>query len=381
MKKFGLVGQNIKYSYSKDIHEFLRDYYKINLTYDLINVEQLDQRLIDSYDGLNITTPYKEKVLDLDLKIDKTVLNAGCCNTIHQKTAFNYDLEAFLYLLGVIKCSHIKRCVIIGSGACSTMIKNYFEKQGIDVVILSRKYETEESLIYGDALINASLIGQGIYENDAAIKEHLVIKFKYVIDLNYNPNINKLIMYAKKNNITNINGIYMLIYQALKAFSLWNDIEFDISMIDKIKMHLDNIKLIGTCYIGMPYAGKTTLINKLGGIDLDDSITNYTQKTIKDIFKDVGEPGFRNIESKVLSKIIDKKPKYISLGGGTILNFNNLMLLKNYKIIYLDTPICELITRIDSNRPLISNENDLIKLYEQRDIIYKNFQNSYIYIK
>ena len=74
-----LIGQNVQYSYSKKIHEALGTHY------DLISIEEKDLdnffNNID-YDFINVTIPYKEKVLKyLDI-ISPDVKKIGACNLI-----------------------------------------------------------------------------------------------------------------------------------------------------------------------------------------------------------------------------------------------------------------------------------------------------------
>ncbi len=63
MKKFGLIGKTLTYSYSQIIHQFLLNKYKIDGTYDLIEVDAVELDLLEQYDGLNITIPYKQTII------------------------------------------------------------------------------------------------------------------------------------------------------------------------------------------------------------------------------------------------------------------------------------------------------------------------------
>ena len=70
-------------------------------------------------------------------------------------------------------------------------------------------------------------------------------------------------------------------------------------------------------------------------IDLDQKIESLYSKTISQLFNDFGEIGFREIERKILLKILDKKGTFIlSLGGGTPCYFDNMeMIQKNRSFI------------------------------------------------
>ncbi len=104
-------------------------------------------------------------------------------------------------------------------------------------------------------------------------------------------------------------------------------------------------------------AGKSTvgpiLANTLGWnyYDLDRVIEERLGKKIKTIFKENGEPFFRHVESEILKELSHSKNVIISLGGGTIVNQNNLNIIKNTgKIIYLKASIDSIYKRVAFKR-------------------------------
>ena len=90
---------------------------------------------------------------------------------------------------------------------------------------------------------------------------------------------------------------------------------------------------------GMPGAGKTTigkiLAKKLGKefVDTDELIVQREKKTIPQIFDEVGEKGFRKIESDVVSDLGTVQNSIISTGGGAVLNPINVEILKENGVI------------------------------------------------
>jgi len=123
--------------------------------------------------------------------------------------------------------------------------------------------------------------------------------------------------------------------------------------------------------IGMPASGKTNYGKKLAKffnvpfLDLDREIEKTTQQSISALFKDKGEAHFRILETKQLQLIIaNHQVEVIACGGGTPCFYNNLELMKNAGlVIYLDISLEKLIMRLNkkqtSNRPLLSNEENL----------------------
>ena len=108
---------------------------------------------------------------------------------------------------------------------------------------------------------------------------------------------------------------------------------------------------------GFMGAGKSTvgpiLANTLGWnyYDLDKVIEERLGKKIKKIFEENGEPFFRQTESEILKELSNSKNVIISLGGGTIVNKNNLRIIKNTgKIIYLKASIDSIYKRVAFKR-------------------------------
>ncbi len=115
---------------------------------------------------------------------------------------------------------------------------------------------------------------------------------------------------------------------------------------------------------GFMASGKSTigpiLSNVLGldFYDLDQEIEAAEKSTIVEIFEKKGEPYFRNLESEILKKLVQKDNVLISLGGGTITFPKNYELIKNTgKIIYLKVSPEEIYKRIKNktDRPLLRN--------------------------
>ncbi|MFA3783750.1 shikimate kinase [Melioribacteraceae bacterium 4301-Me] len=147
---------------------------------------------------------------------------------------------------------------------------------------------------------------------------------------------------------------------------------------------------------GFMTSGKSTigpiLANVLGlnFYDLDKEIERIENRTIVEIFQQKGEKYFRDLESRILSKLAMEKGVVISLGGGTIISPHNFVLMKKTgTIVYLRVSTETLYKRLKNkiDRPLFrdlvlseKNEKEFLrrieevlnnrkKFYEQADII------------
>lgn len=125
----------------------------------------------------------------------------------------------------------------------------------------------------------------------------------------------------------------------------------------------------------MPGCGKSIvgriLAERLGMhfIDTDEEIVKKEGCTITDIFSKVGECGFRNIESEIISEVSALQSSVISTGGGAVLRDINIELLRENGMIYfIDRDLNKL--AVTSDRPLSSNITDLKKRYDERYDIY-----------
>lgn len=109
--------------------------------------------------------------------------------------------------------------------------------------------------------------------------------------------------------------------------------------------------------------------------DLDQVIESKTHMKIPQIFATRGEPYFRKLESKYLKSLSRKKKTVISLGGGTLLDKQNLKYVRSTGIlVYLKLDFNRLLKRIrKTNRPLVKKQSKkrIKDLFQQRAVHYK----------
>lgn len=127
--------------------------------------------------------------------------------------------------------------------------------------------------------------------------------------------------------------------------------------------------------------GKTTVGEMLSQklnvefLDIDKIIEEKQNLNISEIFESFGEDYFRKLESATVNKICNLKNKVISLGGGTLENFENFKKLKTNGIIFfLDVPLNILKIRLqnDTKRPLLKSQN-IDSLFFDRLENYKKY--------
>ena len=155
---------------------------------------------------------------------------------------------------------------------------------------------------------------------------------------------------------------------------------------------ISNFNKKNICVMGLMGSGKSIIgrdLSKylnLNFFDVDQEIELETKKNITKIFKEDGEPYFREIEEKICLKLLTHDNCVISLGGGSIINKKIRERIKQNSIsIYLKVNLNNLVKRLkfSKKRPLLNknlNKREILenlynqrkKFYEKADFIIKN---------
>ena len=383
---YGLIGESLSHSKSKEIHESFRKY-----NYNLKNIEK--SKLKDffkkrNFTGINVTIPYKETSLKYLDKIDPLAKEIGAVNTIVNRNGkligYNTDYLGFSYSIKHFGISlKNKKVLILGSGGASKMVQKFVEDNlAKNVTVISRSsknnYENLNKFKDYNVIINATPVG--MYPDNLECKLDLNIfkSLESVVDLIYNPLNTKLILDAKKLGLKTMSGLLMLVAQAFYAAEIFLNEKLDENLIEemysKIKRNMENILLIG-----MPSSGKTTmgklLSKKLNRefFDTDNLIEEEENLSVSEIFENKGEKYFRDLETKILEEVSKKNGIVIATGGGTpIKEVNRDMILQNSIVIYLNRNIEKLET---FGRPLSKNLKTLEKMYDKRNPIYSDLSD------
>lgn len=242
-KKFGLIGSTVTHSFSKAFfdekffQEGLRDYhydlYPLNNIDDLVGLLKENPELC----GLNVTIPYKEKVMKFLSEISVDARKIGAVNVIKIKEnklmGFNTDCDAFFET--VEKWFHASPgslALILGTGGSSKAVQAALMKLNVPYKIVSREkgladfvYEdlSKETLLKFNLIINTTPLGMSpntkafpSLDYDALGPDH------FIYDLIYNPARTMFLQKAEMRGCTIKNGLEMLHMQAEKSWKIWN---------------------------------------------------------------------------------------------------------------------------------------------------------------
>lgn len=414
--KYGLIGRTLAHSYSKEIHEALGKY-----SYGLFSLEPdeaIDFVSSRDFSGLNVTIPYKKDVIPLCDEVSELASAIGSVNTLYWKqpenapdsdttsgkrlVGHNTDYEGFLYTAKRSGISFAGKCVLIlGTGGTSLTARKAASDAGAaKIYVASRSATSNKACQPTNAATNSSVAVTAItYDDLGSIAADIDIlvnttpvgtfpnnlqsvvdladfpNCEAVIDVIYNPFKTKLLLDAEKTGLKTANGLPMLVAQATAAagYFLGTPGAFEKEnerIINKMVSDMRNIVLIG-----MPGCGKSTIgriISEKTGkelIDMDEEIIKKAGKPIPEIFKEVGEPGFRDIESEVAAELGKQRGLVIATGGGAILREENVNALRqNGLVIHIKRPVDSLPM---NGRPLSKDINALRSMETVRMPLYE----------
>jgi shikimate dehydrogenase len=241
MAKYGLIGKNIGYSFSKAF--FTTKFSQENRTdtyqnFDIASIESLKDviQANETLKGLNVTIPYKESVIPLLDRIDKEAKKIGAINTIkiHQDgslVGYNTDHYGFAKALADFLPLKEKSALILGTGGASKAVSYVLDAMNYKYQLVSRT-KTEMTLSYDE--LNEDLISNHLLIINCTplgtfpkTQEFPDIPYQYLskdhllFDLIYNPLETVFLRLGRAQGTQVTNGLKMLEYQAKKAWSIW----------------------------------------------------------------------------------------------------------------------------------------------------------------
>lgn len=237
-RKFGIIGRNISYSFSKKYFEdkFQRlmlknHFYEVYDLQDLSEVENIFKN--DHLLGLNVTIPFKEKILPYLDELSDEAEETGAVNCILIKNkirkGFNTDVFGFEKTLLLHRKDFHDSALVLGNGGAAKAVKYVLEKHQIPYQTVSRSGDlnfdnlTAETVSQNRLIIQCTPVGTFPNIDDCLDFPFEGISEKHlIIDLIYNPNYTNFIQKASDKGAKTANGFYMLEQQAEKNWEIWN---------------------------------------------------------------------------------------------------------------------------------------------------------------
>lgn len=271
--KLGVIGATLGHTASPAIHEKLfrllgvegeHEYGVLEMNRDRIpsELERLQQ---EGYTGANVTIPYKLEVMPYLTEISREALTIGAVNTLHftQDGIFGYntDYGGFGRSLQHASIDIAKKdCYVLGTGGGARAIIQYLRDGGASTItVVSRKphqkagfenfaqkldvsvidYEAFEKASSGDVLVNCTPVGMFPDNDGCAVSEKSISRFPSVVDIVYNPKDTKILQLARRHGARTLNGMYMLVAQAIGSEEIWMDRPISSAILQHIAKEME----------------------------------------------------------------------------------------------------------------------------------------------
>ena len=238
-KTYGLIGKNIDYSFSvKYFSQKFNDEKIIDSEYvnfDLREIEDFNNLEILKINGLNVTIPYKEKIINYLDEVDKAASIIGAVNTIAKKDnkLIGYNTDYIGFIESFKNNLKFKNALILGTGGASKAIQYALNIKNINFDIGSRKnnkkyisYDLINNKIKDyDLIINTTPLGTfPDVSKKPKINYKLINENHFCYDLIYNPEKTSFLKECERKGARIMNGLEMLKSQAEESWIIWNSV-------------------------------------------------------------------------------------------------------------------------------------------------------------
>lgn len=245
MDKYGLIGYPLGHSFS--VNYFNQKFADEGINAKYINFEIPDvEQIIEvvsanpELKGLNVTIPYKERVIEFLDQLSPEARAIGAVNVIrvthdggkiHMK-GFNSDVIGFTQSIEPMLENYHKRALVLGTGGASKAICYGLKSLGVETVCVSR-YERPETICYKDitpevvqeynVIVNCTPLGMFPKIEQCPQLPYEALTDKNILyDLVYNPDMTLFMKKGAERGAQVKNGLEMLLLQAFVSWEMWN---------------------------------------------------------------------------------------------------------------------------------------------------------------
>ena len=255
MKKYLVVGNPIKHSQSPLLHNFWLKKNNINAIYDKEEYEPsklgnlISKIREEKINGINVTVPFKEKIISFLDELTPEAEITQSVNTIHfnKKSVVGHNTDIFGFETAIKDTKYDienKKILILGAGGVVPSIIFALNKMKASKIMISNRTKNKTERLkklssnlkvidWGeipdfDMIINATSLGLN-KEDKIIIDFSKIEKDKLFFDIIYNPSETNFLAEAKNNGNIVENGKKMFIYQALASFKIWHGVQPEIN--------------------------------------------------------------------------------------------------------------------------------------------------------
>jgi shikimate dehydrogenase len=247
LRQFGLIGFSLQHSFSK---QFFSDKFGRKNNTDCV-YENFELKTIDEFPkllttntnlaGLNVTLPYKQRIIKFLDSLDDEARDIGAVNVIkfekgvdgkNKLIGYNSDHYGFAKSLKEILPKGTISSLILGVGGGSKAVAYALKKMNIPFKIVSRKPNegelsfdkvSNEIINTHHLIINTTPLGMSPNVKSFPPLPYGQLTEKHILfDLAYNPDETVFLKKGKEKGATTLNGLKMLHYQAERSWKIWN---------------------------------------------------------------------------------------------------------------------------------------------------------------
>jgi shikimate dehydrogenase len=239
-QRYGLLGKSLVHSFSiayfsKKIEAQNFDAFYEN--YEIQTIEEFPKLCsVNRLSGLNVTIPYKERILPFLDELSEEAEKIGAVNTVvfegTRKIGHNTDAYGFQQMIKPFLLNTHERALVLGNGGASRAVKYVLQNIGLDVLVVARNPKANEFHLdevnelmvkHCGVIVNTTPVGT-FPDIDACLDFpfQALNDGHLVVDLIYNPEQTQFLLRAKNQGATTLNGLTMLYQQAEKSWQLWN---------------------------------------------------------------------------------------------------------------------------------------------------------------
>lgn len=247
MDTYGLLGYPLGHSFSKSF--FNEKFSNENIDAEYINfeiprIEDIMEIIASNKTlrGLNVTIPYKEKVISYLDELSPDARTIGAVNVIRvdrsnpanvRLIGYNSDVIGFTQSIEPLLEKHHNKALILGTGGASKAIRHGLQQLGLETMLVSRR-ELEGTVMYKDitpdvlneytVIVNCTPCGMYPHTEECpALPYESMTKRHLLYDLIYNPDETMFMRLGAAHGVKTKNGLEMLLLQAFASWNFWHE--------------------------------------------------------------------------------------------------------------------------------------------------------------
>lgn len=431
LKRAGLIGSPVAHSLSPAIFQFIANHEEVPFEYEAKDLKQSELasflsslKEMPSMVGLNVTIPHKEQVAEFLDEVSAEARALGAINVIHKEgtrlKGLNTDVigiqaslneknfnarDANVFLYGAGGSAKAVAWVLGSKKARELVIFNPRSDRGqklatqFQSLFPETRFRSIQSIdeVKGDAfslIVNSTPVGMKAADDPTFFDSLSKLTFAphaLAFDLIYAPEETLFIRAATRHSIKTLGGLdtlgglSMLIEQACASFEIWvgplktaTDWKPKLALVLRgiLELRKDSSPLFLTGFMGVGKSAVARALAKLTGrtsYDTDQMIESKVKMNVSEIFSKLGEKEFRRLERETLEEAAKLKQAVVALGGGALLDQDNLKTVKHFgTLVYLkaeEKTILERVAKRESSRPILAGLSSDARAQKVHDLM------------